>query len=267
MSTNKAKTHWLHRPSGIFGGKLAIPLGGIYLIMVALFACNFLLLAFPDLKVLVVSLDFLILTSGTILVLWTNKKIENELLTPLTQIRNWAYAIQDGDLTARLPLPDSGEYLRLAIVINDLGDSIYALSQEMDEKVKQQTHRLHQKTKTLEILYEVAATSASEQNPEDLLQNYLYTIFNLVKASAATARILTDDNKFKVIGSIGVDDYPDFCEIFLEGAANGLYNRVASLRVVRNEAQFRKSPKSFFAGNELGDNPPWRKEAVLQQGE
>lgn len=206
MGTNKAKTHWLHKPTGIFGGKLAIPLGGIYLIMVALFACNFLLLAFPDLKILVASLDFLILTSGTILVLWTNKKIENELLTPLTQIRNWAYAIQDGDLTARLPLPDSGEYLRLAIVINDLGDSIYALSQEMDEKVKQQTHRLHQKTKTLEILYEVAATSASEQNPEDLLQNYLYTIFNLVKASAATARILTDDNKFKVIGSIGVDE-------------------------------------------------------------
>lgn len=209
MGTHTSKPQWLRKPKGIFGGRLVAPLTSIYIIMVILFACNFLLLAYPNLKVMVIAIDSLIITVGTILIIWTNRKIHNELLTPLTQIRDWAYSIQDGDLTARLPLPDSGEYLRLAIVINDLGDSIYALSQEMDEKVKEQTHRLEQKSKTLEILYEVAATSASEQNTEDLLQNYLFTLFNLVKASAATARILTDDNKFRVIGSIGIDNLDD----------------------------------------------------------
>lgn len=206
MGANAPKSPWLRKPTKLFGGKLVAPLTSIYLIMIALLGCNFLLLAYPNLKVMVIALDLLTITAGTILIIWTNKKIHNELLTPLTQIRNWAYAIQDGDLTARLPLPDSGEYLRLAIVINDLGDSIYSLSQEMDEQVKQQTHRLEQKSKTLEILYEVAATSASEQNTEDLLQNYLFTLFNLVKASAATARILTDDNIFKLIGSIGIEE-------------------------------------------------------------
>ena len=188
------------------GGRLIAPLISIFFVIVALFVVNFLVFLFPEYKIMTLSIDSLLVTVGIYLIFQANQEIRKNLLTPLTQIRDWAYAIQDGELTARLSMPEKGEYQRLAIVINDLGDSIYSLSQEMDEKVKQQTHRLEQKTKTLEILYEVAATSNSSHNIEDLLQNYLFTLFNLVKASAATARMLTDDNKFKVIGTIGIDE-------------------------------------------------------------
>lgn len=206
MNPVSPKTLWLRKSTGVFGGKLIAPLISIFLVVIALFSVNFLLLLFPDYKILALSIDSLLLTVGVILIFKANQEIRKNLLTPLIEIRDWAYAIQDGELTARLPLPEQGEYQKLAIVINDLGDSIYSLSQEMDEKVKQQTHRLEQKTKTLEILYEVAAISTSAQNTEDLLQNYLFTLFNLVKASSATARVLTDDNQFKVVGTIGIDD-------------------------------------------------------------
>ena len=206
MSNKPSKTSWLRKPKGLLGGELIAPLTGIYLIMIALFACNYFLLLFPGYKVSVIAMDIFLIVIGTYLIIKTNLEIRKNLLTPLTQMRDWAYAIQDGDLTARLPVPEQGEFLKLAIVINDLGDSIYSLNQEMDEKVKKQTHRLEQKSKTLEILYEVAATSSSSQQIDELLQNYLFTLFNLVKASSATARLLTEENKFKIVGSIGIDE-------------------------------------------------------------
>jgi two-component system nitrate/nitrite sensor histidine kinase NarX len=206
MKTDPGRLRWLRKSTGFFEGELVLPLTGITFTLLTLFACNYLLLLFPQFKVGIIAADLLLLTFGVYLVLLSYRRIRHNLLQPLVQMRNWAYAIQDGDLTAKIPLPDHGEFLKLAIVINDLGDSLYSLTQEMDEKVREQTQRLEQKSKTLEILYEVAATSASAHDIEDLLQNYLFTLFNLVKASAATVRIITDDNKLRVIGSVGIDE-------------------------------------------------------------
>ncbi len=199
----------MHKSTGFFEGELALPLLAIALTMFALFACNYLLLIYPEYKFGVIAADLLLIILGTYLVLVSHRRIKKNLLQPLVELRNWAYAMQDGDLTARIPLPEQGEFLKLAIVINDLGDSFYSLSLEMDDKVKEQTRRLEEKSKTLEILYEVAATSNSAHDIEEHLQNYLFTLFNIVKASAATVRILTDDNKFKIIGSIGIDRLDD----------------------------------------------------------
>ena len=206
MNPHPSRLRWLRKPTGFFEGELVLPLTGIAFTLLALFACNYLLLLLPEYKVGVVVTDILLLTFGVYLVVISYRRIRQNLLQPLVQMRDWAYAMQDGDLTARIPLPEQGEFLKLAIVINDLGDSMYSLSLELDEKVKEQTQRLEQKSKILEILYEVAATSNSAHDIEELLQNYLFTLFNLVKASTATVRIITDDNKLRVIGSIGIDE-------------------------------------------------------------
>jgi len=206
MKSDQFKTQWLRKSTGFFEGDLVLPLIGIAFTLIALFTCNYLLLLFPEYKIGIIAVDLLLLTFGIYLVLLSYRLIKRNLLQPLVQMRNWAYAMQDGDLTAKIPLPDHGEFLKLAIVINDLGDSLYSLTQEMDDKVREQTQRLEQKSKTLEILYEVAATSASAHNIEELLQNYLFTLFNLVKAAAATVRVITDDNKMRIIGSVGIDD-------------------------------------------------------------
>jgi two-component system nitrate/nitrite sensor histidine kinase NarX len=206
MNPNQSRLQWLRKPAGFFEGELGLPLTGIVFTLLALFACNYLLLLLPEYKTGVIAADILLLTLGVYLVIISYRRIRQNLLQPLVQMRNWAYAMQDGDLTARIPLPDHGEFLKLAIVINDLGDSMYSLSLEMDEKVREQTQRLEQKSKMLEILYEVAATSNAAHDIEELLQNYLFTLFNLVKASAATVRVITDDNKLRVIGNIGIDE-------------------------------------------------------------
>jgi two-component system nitrate/nitrite sensor histidine kinase NarX len=199
----------LQKLTGLAGGEFTIPLFGIALVMLALFASDMLLMFYPGFRIAIVTFEIVMLVIGAILVFVSTKRIKNNLLEPLNQLRDWAYAMQDGDLTARIPLPEQGEFLKLAIVINDLGDSLYSLTQEMDEMVREQTQRLEQKGKTLEILYEVAATSNSAHDIDELLQNYLFTLFNLVKASSATVRVITDDNKFRVIGSVGVDHIND----------------------------------------------------------
>lgn len=200
---------WLRKYAGVAGGEFSIPLFGIALIMLALFVCNLLLIFHPGNWIGIAVGEILLLALGGYLIFVSQKRIKTNLLLPLNRLRDWAYAIQDGDLTAKIPLPEKGEFLKLAIVINDLGDSLYSLSRELDDKVKEQTQRLEQKSKTLEILYEVAATSNSAHNINELLQNYLFTLFNLVKASAATVRVITDDNKFHVIGSVGLNEIDD----------------------------------------------------------
>jgi len=206
MNADNKKVTWLKKSSGFFEGELSAPLAGIAIIMIMLFASNYILLYLPHYKYEIVLVNTLLLCLGTYLMLVTHRRIKQNLLQPLVQMRNWAYAMQDGDLTERIPLPDHGEFLKLAIVINDLGDSLYSLTQEMDAKVQEQTQILEQKTKMLEILYEVAATSNSAHDIEELLQNYLFTLFNLVKASAATVRLITDDNKFRIISTVGIDE-------------------------------------------------------------
>lgn len=200
------RSNWLRKYSALAGGEFSIPLFGIALIMIALFGCNMLLITHPQYWVGIAAGEILLLIVGGGLVVISKKRIKSNLLDPMTQLRNWAYAMQDGDLTARIPLPEKGEFLKLAIVINDLGDSLYSLTQEMDDMVREQTQRLEQKGKTLEILYEVAATSNSAHDIDELLQNYLFTLFNLVKASSATVRVITEDNKFRIIGSVGVQE-------------------------------------------------------------
>ncbi|WP_455209223.1 ATP-binding protein [Kaarinaea lacus] len=206
MNPSQSRLRWLRKSTGFFEGELVLPLTGIAFTLLALFFCNYLILLYPEYQVGIVAADILLLIFGVYLVIISHHRIRQNLLQPLVQMRDWAYAMQDGDLTAKIPLPDHGEFLKLAIVINDLGDSLYSLSQELDDKVKEQTQRLEQKSKTLEILYEVAATSNSAHDIEELLQNYLFTLFNIVKASAATVRIITDDNKMRVIGSVGIDE-------------------------------------------------------------
>ena len=132
--------------------------------------------------------------------------VKSHIFTPLKQLHEWAQRMRRGDFTAQVFQRETyGDLSELAVDINELGDSLRSLTREMDDRVDRQTITLQRKTRSLEILYDVAARSNSARNIDELLIAFLNTLTEIVYAHAGTVRILTDDNQMRLVGSVGID--------------------------------------------------------------
>lgn len=132
--------------------------------------------------------------------------IRQDLLTPLAQVRAWARAIRDGELAVRMPLPPQGALSELTEDINKISNKLQGLSLNMEAQVRKQTDRIKHETRSLEILYDVAASINSSRDLDDLLTRFLHTLKEVVHARAATVRLLTNDKQMRLVASIGLDD-------------------------------------------------------------
>ncbi len=130
--------------------------------------------------------------------------VQRCLLRPLTQIREWATELRRGNLSARVPQAHSGELGALSRDINELGDAMQVLSRNMAAEVEKHTERLAQKTRSLELLYEVAAGVSVSGDLDELLARLLHRLQALIGARAACARVLTDDGQMRLVASVGL---------------------------------------------------------------
>ncbi|MCB1772100.1 MAG: GAF domain-containing protein, partial [Gammaproteobacteria bacterium] len=76
----------------------------------------------------------------------------------------------------------------------------------MDSRVSRHTTRLAQKTASLKILYDVAASINQAQNLEELLLRFLRVLKEMVNGVAAVVRLEQPDGSLRVVGSIGVNN-------------------------------------------------------------
>ena len=193
---------WQRKKRGLMGGELLTPLAGILLILASIVTCSYFIIAIPHYRIEIFVLQIALFLFGVLLLYATQIRIKHNLIEPLAHLRNWTNRIRSGNLSAQIPVPSHGEFARLARDINKLGESLRSLSREMDDKVSQQTERLEQKTHTLEVLYDVAASSNTARNLEELLKRYLSTLADILHANIATARLLTEDNQLRIVGCV-----------------------------------------------------------------
>ena len=133
--------------------------------------------------------------------------VRHRLLEPLTHLRHWALRMQAGVLTARIPEPAKGEFRELARDINTLSDTLQTLSRHMDEQVRHHTEQLAQKTRSLEILYEVAAYINSMRDLNELLARFLPVMRDIVHGRGAVVRLLNyDTGMMGLVASVGLDE-------------------------------------------------------------
>ncbi|MDA8363374.1 MAG: histidine kinase [Gammaproteobacteria bacterium] len=191
-------TRWLPRQAGI-------PLLVLAAVLMLMLAADFLAFArpglHPDLLVAQVVLTALAVLAVGILL----QRVNRQLLEPLTHLRNWAMHVRGGNLSARIPVPSSGEFADLARDINGLGEELKLLTREMDAQVQAQTERLGRKTRSLEILYDVASSLNRSRSLEELLEGFLDTFIDLVHARAATVRLLTDNKQTRLVACRGLE--------------------------------------------------------------
>lgn len=140
--------------------------------------------------------------SGAVLLLG----VQRQLVEPFAQLRDWATRMRNGNVAARLPQDGNGEFAELADDLNNLGNSLQTLTQNLEAEVRRQTEHIAQKTHSLQVLYDVAASLNASRDLKDLLTRFLYTMRDIVNAKAGTVRLLIDDDQMELVASIGLDD-------------------------------------------------------------
>jgi len=138
-------------------------------------------------SVLVALLVLLALGAGIVLVLM--HQVRRHLLEPLAQLNDWALSMCDGNLSARIPAAQTGQFAKLTYHINRLSEALERLANEMDDAVWAQTERLQQKNQSLEILYEIAAAINVSQSLHELLKWSARKLMEAVSARGATVHL------------------------------------------------------------------------------
>jgi two-component system nitrate/nitrite sensor histidine kinase NarX len=133
-------------------------------------------------------------------------RLHRRVLVPLNDMRDWATNLRRGNYSTRLPLEHArGELAAMVGDLNDLGDELRSLNLEMAKRVRRHTLHLARKTRSLEILYDVASTLSKTRTLEELLENFLDTFVQLFDARAAMVRLATENGQLRLVASRGLD--------------------------------------------------------------
>jgi len=129
-----------------------------------------------------------------------------DLLKPALDIQEWSQQMRGGNLNYRINTAKHGELSRLSGDLNDLGTMMHHLARDTEEQLHQHTEHTQQKTQSLSILYDVAASINISSSLEDLLKRFLQTLTDVIQAKAGAVRLLNSDGKMELVASIGFDD-------------------------------------------------------------
>lgn len=202
---------WRHKTRGIVKNRLFLLLGAIGAAFLAALAATLWVLfqgTGPSGPILV---QLTALMAGLTVTLSLPLFIYRNLITPLFHLRHWAQRARGGNLAARIPPPAEGEFAELAEDVNALTEQLQRLTREMRDEVRAQTERLEQKSRTLEVLYDVAASINTSRDLEDLLTRFLTSIKQTLGARAATARLVTADGQMRLVANLGFDPDDRHC--------------------------------------------------------
>lgn len=112
---------------------------------------------------------------------------------PLEHLTTWAMRRGHVDLSKGLPgTPDVSLHMvarRIAI----LNEEMRNMRDLLDDDEYNQTRVLAQKSRSLQVLYDVAASVNIFNDLDDLLTRFLHTLADVVKAQAASVRLLDPD--------------------------------------------------------------------------
>src|SRR6056297_280355 len=142
-----------------------------------------------------------------VVALYLDIRIRRDLLAPLGELRHWAHQLRSERLDARIALASAGELVDIAGHINRLSDEFQRLNERMDDEISRHTERLSQKTRLLQVLYDVAASINIFNDLDDLLTRYLHTLIDVVNARAATVRLVdAETGEMRLVAAVGMTD-------------------------------------------------------------
>lgn len=176
-------------------------------------------------------------------------------LKPLDDVRHWAAKLRSGQLDARINSQALLDLADLNTDINEISEKLQLLSEDMQNQVQTQTQFITQKTRSLEIIYDVAASINVSRDLDDLLTRFLHTLKDVVNARAAVVRLVTEDEQMRLVASTGLNDEVISREQYLP-AASCLCGSAYDKGTVQYQPDVRKCDKiighAFFDDDNVG---------------
>lgn len=180
--------------------------------------------------------------------------LRDRLWQPLTAMTGWAHDVAQGKLNSRYTDMRS-DFASLGDDINQISARLQLLSEDMQNQVRTQTEHISQKTRSLEIIYDVAASINVSRDLDDLLTRFLHTLKDVVKARAAVVRLVTEDQQMRLVASTGLDEETISREQLLP-AASCLCGSAYDKGTVQYQSDMKKCDKiighSFFNDDNVG---------------
>jgi two-component system nitrate/nitrite sensor histidine kinase NarX len=183
--------------------RLLMPILGLLVTLLLFAATTFIGFFWPVQAPVVFIMQLLLLICGLFLLAYTVYRIRQQMLKPIAGLRNWSQRIRAGDLNTHIDLPPRGEFASLIQDINGLTDELHILTEEMDQRVRDQTAHIANKSRSLEILYDITTSLSSTGSLDELLEQFLDTLMTLVDARAASVR-LVDGLQTRLVASRGM---------------------------------------------------------------
>ena len=131
-------------------------------------------------------------------------RLRKQLLEPLARLESSVAQVCQGEPGATLSTESTGVLADMVRDIDSLNEELTDLYEDMDSRVARHTTRLAQKTASLKILYDVAASINQADNLDDLLLRFLRILKEMVNGLAATVRLVQPDGRMRLVGSIGL---------------------------------------------------------------
>jgi two-component system nitrate/nitrite sensor histidine kinase NarX len=199
---------------------------------------------------LLVAIIFVVLAGGAALLSLVTVTQE-QLFNPLIWVRDWARRIRSGNLSARIPLAREGCFSNVASDLNAVAESLQSLSLDMETQVCRQTERIEQKKRSLQVLYDVAASLNVSRDLSDLLVRFLHTMRDMVDAKAGTVRMLNEHSQMEMVASIGLDD-----EVIEKERMVPVSRCLCGSALTEGEVMFQSEMKNcaYFVGRPMLDN-------------
>lgn len=169
----------------------------------------------PERLVTIQGLQIILILAGTGIIGYLLVRIRQQLLEPLDGLRQWSRGIRAGNLEQHIPMPARGEFADVIRDINSLTDELNVLTEEMDMRVRAQTEHIANKSRSLEILYDIATSLSSSNNLDDLLAQFLDTLMILIDARAASVRLI-HNSQTRLVASRGLTDEVKEQELFVD---------------------------------------------------
>ena len=200
------------------------------------------------LLVIVFSILVFSLFCYSLLIIW------REFIKPLLDLEIWTQHIRSGELEHKMQVPEYGEMAHIAAEINDLGTMMFHLSRDTDQQLQLFTQYNEQKTLSLSILYDVAASINVSSDLNDLLGRFLRSLTDVIKARAGAVRLLNASGQMELVASTGFDNELIKKEKFLpaESCICGQTDKIDGFRYQDNLLPCGKLTQHQFFGQDIG---------------
>jgi two-component system nitrate/nitrite sensor histidine kinase NarX len=134
------------------------------------------------------------------------QRFYQQLLKPMAKLESSVAHVCQGESDDISLSENMGIFDGMARDLGSINEELTDLYEDMDIRVARQTTRLAQKTASLKILYDVAATINESGTLEEMLLRFLRVLKEMVNGKAAIVRLTTENGQMKLIGSIGLEN-------------------------------------------------------------